>query len=216
MNSPIILPFLLLALNPRAFADDAQSPATRSRLIHATSASPARIAPKFALPPLPEGVEELKLNDFFKTPVGPRGLEISTKLKVLDGRRVRVLGFMVREEISTCEPTARPLPGKRAIPAWLEASVPGRMLLASAPQSVSIAHYALCDDLPAQTLFITVPDHFGEPIPFTPGPLLLTGTLSVGAKVEHDGRQSIVRLVLDPAPTITTASAVTQSTKPTK
>jgi hypothetical protein len=35
-------------------------------------------------------------------------------------------------------------------------------------------------------------------VPFTPGPLLLTGTLSVGNRQEPSGRVSLVRLQLDP------------------
>lgn len=37
------------------------------------------------LPPLPEGVEELKFADFYKMPVGPKGLEPSEKLLGMNG-----------------------------------------------------------------------------------------------------------------------------------
>ncbi len=68
------------------------------------------------------------------------------------------------------------------------------MMLAPTRQSVNHSHYGLADDLPPQTLFVTVPDKFGEQVPFTPGPMLLTGTLSVGNKQEPDGCVSVVRV----------------------
>jgi hypothetical protein len=37
-----------------------------------------------------------------------------------------------------------------------------------------------------------------QPVPYTPGLMLLTGTLSVGNRPEPDGRISLVRLELDP------------------
>ncbi len=54
-----------------------------------------------ALPPLPAGVTELKFNKFFVQPVGDRGLELTDKLLKLDGQRVRILGYMVRQEEAT-------------------------------------------------------------------------------------------------------------------
>src|SRR6266540_5578994 len=49
------------------------------------------------LPPLPNGVAELKFRELFCQPIGPRGLEFSEKLRQLDGRRVRILGYMVEQ-----------------------------------------------------------------------------------------------------------------------
>ena len=60
----------------------------------------------------------------------------------------------------------------------------------------------MADDLPPTVVQVLLPDRPGEPVPFTPGPLLLTGTLELGAKSMPDGRQSFVRLLLDPAPTV--------------
>src|SRR6188474_3449389 len=50
------------------------------------------------LPPLPNGVAELKFSEFFVNPVGPRGLELTDKLKELDGKRVRILGYMAAQD----------------------------------------------------------------------------------------------------------------------
>lgn len=155
-------------------------------------------ANKITLPPLPEGVVDLDFRDFFKTPVGDYGLELTERLQSLDGKRVRFLGYMVYEDLTRCNSctTVRTM-GGRPIPAWMEATVPGRMMFTSRPASVSHAHYGLADDLPPQTVFVTVPDKIGQLVPYTPGPMLITGILSVGSKKEMDGRVSIVRLELD-------------------
>jgi hypothetical protein len=144
-------------------------------------------------------VEELRFADFFKLPVGPEGLELTPSLRALDGKRVRVLGYMVREDLTPCN--SCPIiqtKGRRPAPAWMSLTVAGRMMLTAAPASVSHAHYGLADDLPPQTVFVTVPDKFGELVPYTSGPMLLTGVLSVGSKIEPDARASLVRLTLDP------------------
>lgn len=161
--------------------------------------SAVKQGPKYQLPPLPDGVEELKFSEFFKTPVGDRGLEITDKLKSLDGKRVRILGFMVHEDLTRCNSCVMPKTRNgKPVPAWMEATIPGRMMFAAVPCNVSHAHYGLADDLPPQTVFVYVPDKVGQLVPYTPGPMLLTGVLSVGNKREPEGRISIVRLELDP------------------
>ncbi len=127
------------------------------------------------LPPLPEGVTALQFGEVFLKPVGPRGLVFTDKVKSLDGRRVRILGHMVRRE----------------------GAPPGTLLLTPYPVQLHDSEYGLADDLPPNTLLVTVPDAEGE-IPFTAGLLLLTGRLEIGSREEPDGRTSVVRLVLDP------------------
>jgi len=165
------------------------------------------------LPPAPPGVEPLGFAEFFQTPVGPRGLEITERLRALDGRRVRIFGYMVHEDPASCDACGVRTAGGRPAPSWMESIVPGRMLLTPGPAAVSYSHYGLADDLPAQTLFVTVPDKFGQRVAFTPGPMLLTGILSVGNKTEADGRISVVRLTLDPrAPRLAAQSLIAPST----
>jgi hypothetical protein len=130
-----------------------------------------------ALPPLPEGVTALQFGEFFVKPVGPRGLVLTEKIRGLDGRRVRILGSMVRRD----------------------AAPPGTLLLAPYPVQLHDHEYGLADDLPPATVTVVVPGETGE-LPHTPGPLLLTGRLELGSREEPDGRVSIVRLVLDPRP----------------
>ncbi len=220
-----LLPFtLFLTLAAPVLAAPEATPApTRGARVPVPTGQPATpIAAKpapasVALPPLPPGAEELTFADFFKLPVGPRGLDLTERLKALDGRRVRILGHMVKEDLTPCNSCpVLPNGAQRARPAWMEFVVPGRMMFTEQPAMVSHAHYGLADDLPPQTLFVTVPDKFGELVPFTPGPMLLTGVLSVGNKPEPDGRISVVRLTLDPPAHAGAASAKSLSaTNPT-
>jgi hypothetical protein len=202
----LTLPNLARGAEPKAVTAQPQneSKTTPRRWDYPATRKPVRQIQldRVPLPPLPEGVEELKFEEFFRLPVGPRGLDCTERLRALDGKKVRILGFQVREQISTCTDcatdTARP--GAKPRPAWINHLVPGRLLLSPSPATINMAHYGLCDDLPPQTVYVTAPDFFGEPVPFTPGLLLLTGTLSVGNKTEADGRISVVRLELETAP----------------
>jgi len=132
------------------------------------------------LPLLPAGVSELKFSDFFVAPTGSRGLEFTAKLRDLDGRRVRILGYMVRQEDAP----------------------PGRLLLTPVPSEIHEHDNGLADLLPPSTVFVSVPTVPKAPVPHTPGLLLLTGTLRVGNRAEPDGRISAVRLELDPPPSV--------------
>lgn len=127
------------------------------------------------LPPPPPGVTHLAFGEFFG-PVGARGLVLSPKLRALDGKRVRLLGYMVRQETPQ----------------------PGVLLLAPRPLRLHEPEYGLADDLPAALAYVFLSPSSAKPVPFTPGPLLLTGVLSVGNRPEPDGRISLVRLRLDP------------------
>jgi hypothetical protein len=128
------------------------------------------------LPPLPAGVEELKFSEFFRQPVGPRGLEYTEKLQRLNGHRVRVLGYMVEQS----QPT------------------PHCLLLAPIPVKLHEDEWGFCEDMPAAVLHVFVDPSASDVVPFTPGLMLLTGTLSIGNRAESDQRVSTVRLQLDP------------------
>lgn len=131
---------------------------------------------KLRLPPLPAGVTELRFQEIFERPVGPRGLTYSAKTKSLEGRQVRILGFMVKQGIK----------------------MPGRLLFTPYPMATHESEYGLAEDLPPSTVVVEVPTHPDLAVPFTPGPLLLTGTLALGPREEPDGRVSHVRLLLNP------------------
>lgn len=158
-----------------------------------------------ALPPLPEGVQELKFSEFYKLPVGPRGLEPSDKLRSLDGHRVRLTGFFVFEDWSTCScPSGAPQPvakanarPQRPQPAWMKHVVLGRIMLAPLPTSVSLGHYGLCDDLPPQVAYLELVSRLGEPVMYRPGQFSAIGTITLGTKEELDGRTSFVRVKIE-------------------
>lgn len=143
-----------------------------------------------AIPPAPDGVTDLKFGELFK-PVGPRGLEHSDKLRSLNGKRVRLLGYMVKQ--------SRPMP-------WT-------FLLSPVPVTLHETEYGFAEDMPSTVVHVFTPRNATPIVPFTPGLMLLTGTLSVGNKEEPDGRVSTVRLTLDP-PTPEQRAAMKQSSRP--
>ena len=131
------------------------------------------------IPPLPAGVTELKFGEFFVSPIGNRGLTFTDKLRSLDGKRVRILGYMAQQE--------KP--------------VPGMFLFSAIPVRLNEEHYGLADDLPAATMFVFTPTQRDQVVRHAPGLMLLTGTLSMGNREEADGRISSVRLALEaPSP----------------
>lgn len=192
------------ATPPSQASAESSSPNLRSAKRRSDVIPPQRVTAKVPLlpprPPLPDGVTDLSFEDFYKMPIGPRGMEFTDKIKALAGKRVRLAGFQVVEMVGVCnaEPNANS-PARKAR-AMFEASVPGRLMLSPSPESVNFGHYALCDDLPPQVAFVTVSELFGQAVPQHPGPLLVTGVLDVGNKPERDGRVSAVRITLDPIP----------------
>ncbi|HLP07641.1 MAG TPA: hypothetical protein VK178_05710 [Opitutaceae bacterium] len=171
--SALSLSFLLFAAGLAV----APSAAARGLGWHADALA-VELAGVDRLPSPPDGVAELKFSDFFKSPAGPLGLEPTATLRALDGRRVRLLGFMVRQ--------ARPSPGVA--------------ILAPFALATNEYEYGLADDFPPNVVFVEVPRFADLAVPFTPGPLLLTGTLELGRREEPDGRVSLVRLRLDDEP----------------
>lgn len=130
------------------------------------------------LPPLPEGVEEIGFQEFFNNPVGPRGLEPTAKLLSLNGKRVRIMGYVAEME----------RPEKRNI------------ILAPLPLKPQPEEYGAADEIPAAHVLVTVPGDPNKQVPLLSGAMLLTGILSVGQSTEG-GETSFVRMLLDaPAP----------------
>lgn len=148
-------------------------------LVALTCALSVQAAPsttKQTLPPLPNGVTELKFGEFFVNPVGPKGLTPTKKLRRLDGKRVRMIGYMVEQD----------------------KGVPGVFLFSALPIHLHDHDSALADDLPAAVVHVTVPTCRDQKVPYARGLMLLSGTLSLGPRNEPDGRISFVRLALDP------------------
>ncbi len=137
---------------------------------------PASFAVRKTLGPPPAGVTDLKFRDLFKLPVGPRGLEPTEKLLALEGKRVRIVGYMVRQS---------PAPK-------------GMFLLSPLPTVLGDEDESLADDLPPTTLAVSL-DKSGELVlPMLPGLLQITGTLHVGMHADPaTGRSSPAAIVLD-------------------
>ncbi|WP_227869668.1 hypothetical protein [Undibacterium parvum] len=148
--------------------------------LHAYAGEPRTLASQVALERSAADATDLKFREFFKMPIGPRGLEASEKLLSLVGKRVRIVGHMARQGT----PTA------------------GFFILAALPVTLGDEDDSLSDDMPASALFIHL-DTEGQlpasaPVPYYPGLLRLTGILSLGPYEESDGHVSTVRLQLDP------------------
>lgn len=139
--------------------------------------APAALQVRGALPPEP-GTTDLKFREFYTLPIGPRGLAPSARLLGLAGQRVRVVGYMARQEV----PSA------------------GVLIVAPLPVALGDEDESFSDDLPATALYVHLAAGDRErAVPWMPGLLAFSGVLELGAAREADGRMSFVRLQLDPA-----------------
>lgn len=141
-----------------------QTPETR-RVSAPTNAKPTEA-------PTPPTATLLAFKEFFE--VSSRALKPSAKLLSLNGKRVRIVGFMAQMELP---PT-------------------GAFYLCPRP--------IVCDeagggtaDLPPDNVLVVVPSMHGKVLDFTPRLLEATGVLEVGNRPEEDGRVSAIRLILD-------------------
>lgn len=126
---------------------------------------------------------DLRFADFFKRPIGPRGLEASALLTAMNGRPVRMVGYMAHQDGDT--------------------AVPGIFVLSPLPVTLGDEDESFADDLPASVLYVHIPS--GAPanagkVAYIPGLLSVRGMLEIGAQPEADGRISFVRLRLDGEP----------------
>lgn len=139
-------------------------------------AIPAALAVQQPLGAAPRGVTDLKFRDLFKLPVGPKGLEPTAKLRRLDGKRVRIVGYMVHQQ----PPLA------------------GGFLLSPLPVAAGDEDESLADDIPASAIFVSLPAHAGFAAPMLPGLLKVSGRLKVGAReIPGSERVAAARIELD-------------------
>jgi hypothetical protein len=101
-------------------------------------------------------------------------IALSAKLRKLDGKRVRIAGFMARLEIAP----------------------KGAFYLASRPV-VSDESGGGTADLPPDAIRVVVRSMPDEEVAFVPGPIEVTGVLHLGREDDAEGRVSQVRIVLD-------------------
>jgi len=140
------------------------------------AAAPPAMQVHVELPPL-AGVTDLKFRDLYALPIGPKGLVPSERLLGLDGQRVRVVGYMARQEL----PSA------------------GIAVVAPLPVVLGDEDESFSDDLPATAIYVHLADADRDhSVPWMPGLLSFTGVLRLGAMRESDGRMSFVRLQLEP------------------
>jgi hypothetical protein len=119
----------------------------------------------------------LRLQDFFQMPVGPKGLAINPALTRLQGRQVRMTGYVVQQEVATL----------------------GGFLLTPRPVQMSQHADGEADDLPPATVFVRLdPTQQEWAVAHARGLVQVTGTLDVGRFEELDGRVSWFRLQIDP------------------
>ena len=120
---------------------------------------------------------ELRFRDFFRTPIGPQGIELTDTLQKADGTQVRLTGYMVQQEVPT----------------------PGRFMLTPRPVQMSEHADGEADDLPAATVTAYLdPTQRDWAIPHVRGLVEVSGQLLVGRHETPDGRISWVRLQLAP------------------
>ena len=127
------------------------------------------------LPKLPAGVTEIKFGELIQGHVGDRGLPVSEKAKSLDGKRVRILGHVVRRDDNSS----------------------GTFLLAPLPVQLHDEHYGLADDLPPTTVFVSAAPKSKNVVAYKRGLVLVTGVFNVGNREEADGRISTFRIEAD-------------------
>jgi hypothetical protein len=117
---------------------------------------------------------DLRFNEFYRLPIGPRGLEPSHKLLSLEGQSVRMVGYRVP----------------------LADAPPGLIILSPLPVSLGDEDESFADDLPASAVYVHLPDSAAAALP--PGGLVrVSGLLQLGRQREADGRISFVRLILE-------------------
>jgi hypothetical protein len=119
----------------------------------------------------------LSFSDFL-LPAGDGGLEFTPRLRSLNGTRVRLSGYMVRQPIVS----------------------PGVYILAPAPLALEAPGACFAIEIPAHAVHV----HAGAPqqtvrTPFRPGRIGVIGILELGPRRETDGRRSYIRIKLDKA-----------------
>lgn len=138
-------------------------------------ATAATVAQQADWPPDAQPVE-LRFRDLFRTPIAARGLEPTPTLLALNGRKVRMTGYMVaREDMAA-----------------------GSFLFTPMPVRMSEHADGEANDLPASTVLVLMPEDDRERVlTHVPGLLQLTGTLEWGRNEAADGSVSWLRLKLD-------------------
>jgi hypothetical protein len=138
--------------------------------LHSTSFAQTKPDPQGSMP-------ELQFKDFYKLPIGPKGLEMSERLLKQNGRSMQITGYMVQQEIAT----------------------PGQFMLTPRPVQMSEHADGEADDLPATLVLVKLaPDQQDWAVPHARGLIQIRGVLTAGRQEARDGRVSWVQLQLNP------------------
>ena len=125
--------------------------------------------------------KELRFSDFFKLPIGPRGLEVTPTLQSLDGKKIRISGYMARQDGET--------------------AVPGLFILSPVPVTLGDEDESFADDLPASVLYVHLSAlETSKFVNHIQGLISVKGILELGPLSEIDGRLSFTRLRLEGEP----------------
>ena len=155
LSLPMLL--TLLALMPaRAAAENGPQSVTPRPIASASNATPAEV---------------LSFQEFFQTPIGPRGLALSDKTRSLQDQFVTLTGYRVKTDVPTV----------------------GWFLLAPLPNQVSPEEDGDANDLPANTVLVTLaPSSPSSPSPLSP--------LSLPSPLSHPSQKGLSVLPM-PMPT---------------
>jgi hypothetical protein len=123
----------------------------------------------------------LSFHDFFEPT--PRELKPSAKLVSLNGKRVRLVGFMAHLDADHDG-------GEAAV-------VPGAFYLCPHPTECAEGG-AGTGDLPSSAVLVLLPRGWNRTLPFTPRALEVVGRLELGPRTEVNGQVSSLRIFLDP------------------
>ncbi len=122
-------------------------------------------------------VVAVRFDEFFRHPIGSRGLEWSPSLLAADTRQVRLVGYMVKQD----------QPPK------------GRFLLAPRPVQMSEDADGVADDLPPGTVTVLLdPTQRERSVVHQAGLIAVTGRLDIGRHEASSGRVTWMRLQLAP------------------
>ena len=137
----------------------------------------------------------LRFRDFYQSPVGPAGLQMSESLQRAHGQRVQLTGYMVTQETP----------------------LSGHFFFTPLPLTMSSHADGDADDLPPSTVLVQLPPaEKALTVLSTAGLLQLTGQLQVGRFEMPDGRIVWIRLLLEPRPGVTAAASNALRNPPTR
>lgn len=122
-----------------------------------------------------ESYAPMTFGDLYVTPAGPKGLEYTTRLKALEGQRVRMTGFMVR----------------------IVNQDPDVFMFSDRPVSTHSCQIGGIPDVPVTVVHAILAAKPGCGTAWQPYAVTVFGRLELGGREEKDGRYSYIRIRAD-------------------